>query len=106
MWTFGKWSQLLGEFECLQSKRSTFDEWLQSPSLAYSRPLRILAFGASAALASMVLIGFATSLFPWSALVTWIVPILLLQSIIGLLFRNRMNRTSAGSSRLPSKPAF
>jgi hypothetical protein len=84
---------LLGEFQFLQSKWVTFDEWLNSPSLSYSRPLRALAFISSTALAFMVLIGFATTLVPWSTLAMWIVPILALQSIIGLFFRVRVNRT-------------
>ncbi len=83
---------LLGEFEFLQSKRETFDEWLHSPAFSVSKPLRILSLITSTALASMVLIGFATSLVPWSALIVWIVPILALQSIIGLLFHDRVNR--------------
>ena len=83
---------LLGEFEFLQSKRETFDEWLHSPALSVSKPLRILALITSMSLASMVLIGFATSLVPWTTLIVWIVPILALQSIIGLLFHDRVIR--------------
>ena len=83
---------LLGEFEFLQSKRETFDEWLRLPALSLSTPMRLVALITSTALASMVLIGFATSLVPWSVLVMWIIPIVALQSIIGLLFHDRVNR--------------
>jgi MutS domain V len=83
---------LLGEFEFLQSKRETFEEWLRSPPLSVSKPLRILALINSTTLASMVLIGFATSLVQWSTLIMWMVPILAFQSIIGLLFHDRVIR--------------
>jgi hypothetical protein len=83
---------LLGEFEFLQSKRETFDEWLHSPALSVSKPVRVLILATSTALASMVLIGFATSLIPWSTLAIWIVPILAIHAIIGLLYRDSVNR--------------
>ena len=84
---------LLGDFEFFEYKRETFDEWLDSPALSLGRPLRVLALITSATLASMILIGFATNLVPWSSLDMWIFPILALQSIIGLFSRGRVNRT-------------
>lgn len=84
---------LLGEFEFVQSKRETFDEWLHSPGLPHSRAMRVMTLTTSTALASMVLIGFTTTLVPWSTLALWLVPMVAFQSIIGLLFRDRVNRT-------------
>jgi len=83
---------LLGEFEFLQSKWETFAEWLDSPALPRSKALQVVAFMTSALVASMVLIGFGTSLVPWSTLVMWIAPILAFHAIIGLSFRSRVNR--------------
>jgi len=83
---------LLGEFEFLQSKADTFEDWLRSPVLLSGRFLRVVALMSSAVLATAVLVGFGTSLIPWSTLVLWIVPIVAFHSIIGLFFRGRVNR--------------
>jgi MutS domain V len=83
---------VLGEFEFLESKRETFDEWLQAPILSPNGPLRVLTLITSTTLAAIVLIGFATSLAPWGSLALWIGPILALHAMIGLMFRDRINR--------------
>jgi len=45
--------------------------------------------------ASLILIGFATSLISLRTLAVWIAPVLVFQSIVGLAFRQRVNRMLA-----------
>lgn len=84
---------LLGEFDFSESKCETFAEWLDSPTLPLNRALRLVIFATSTLLASMVLVGFATNLVPWSTLATWIAAILAFHGIVGLMFRRQVNRT-------------
>jgi len=83
---------LLGKFEFLQAGWETFDEWLHSPALSVSTPLRVVALITSTALVCLVLTGFATSLVPWGTLAIWMVPILAFHAAIGIFFHGRVTR--------------
>lgn len=85
---------LLGEFEFFESKWGTFAEWLILPTVCFSRSLRIAAFITSALVAGTLVGGF-TGLVPWVRVATWIAPPLVFQSVVGLLFRKRVNRMLA-----------
>jgi ABC-type multidrug transport system fused ATPase/permease subunit len=82
---------LLGEFEFFESKSETFAEWLNLPTVSFSRPLRIAAFITSTLVAATV-VGGLTGLVPWISAAIWIAPLVALHSVVGLLFRNKVNR--------------
>jgi hypothetical protein len=82
---------LLGEFEFFESKWETFAEWLDLPMLSFSRSLRIAAFITSTLVAGTV-VGGLTGLVPWISVAIWISPLVAFHSVVGLLFRNRVNR--------------
>lgn len=80
----------LGNFDFLESKWSTFEGWLGSPTLSYPRYLRILAAITSALLASIGLAGLV-GLMSWLHVAIWIAPLLVFHSAVGLIFRSRIN---------------
>src|SRR5260221_2864887 len=84
----------LGESEFLESKWATFEDWLNSPALSFARPLPILAVFTSALLAGIVLAALL-GLIPWIKAATWIAPLVVFHSVIGLVFRSRVNTMHA-----------
>jgi len=80
----------LGDFDFLESKWSTFENWLASPTLSYPRYLRTLAGITSTLLAG---IGFAglVGLMSWISVAIWIAPLVAFHSAVGLIFRRRIN---------------
>jgi len=84
----------LGEFDFLESKWSTFEEWLNSPALWFARHLPILTAVTSALLAGIVLAGLI-GLIPWINVAIWISPLVAFHSVVGLIFRSRVNRMHA-----------
>jgi hypothetical protein len=82
---------LLGEFDSSESKWETFTEWLDSPPLPFRRSLRVVAAITSALVAGIVLAGMA-GLLPWIRVAIWISPLVLFHSVVGLIFRGRVNQ--------------
>ena len=85
----------LGEFESAESTWETFAGWLDSPAVSFPKHLGAIALVSSALLACIVITGLLTagpSLPHWIALAMWMSPLLLLHSIVGLVFRTRVNR--------------
>jgi hypothetical protein len=82
---------LLGKFEFLESRWETFAEWLDLPTVSFSSPLRIAAFVTSTLVAGTV-VGGLTGLVSWISVATWIAPLVAFHSVIGVLFRGRVNR--------------
>ncbi len=81
----------LGEFEFSESRWTTFEEWLTSPTLSFPRWLPILGAVTSGLLAGLILAGFSTGV-PWSSFAMWIGGLLAIHAGIGLFFRTRVNR--------------
>ena len=81
----------LGEFEFLESHQNTFDDWLASPKLSFSRLLPVPAAASSALVAGLVLAGF-TSAIPWPFVALCVTPLLAFHSVAGLIYRRRVNR--------------
>lgn len=82
---------LLGEFEFLESKWETFHEWLRSPALSFSRLVRIGAFLTSSLIAILFL-GGMSGLIAWKMAAMGILPLVAIHSVVGLIFRRRVNR--------------
>jgi hypothetical protein len=73
----------LGNFDYLESKCSTFEDWLGSPTLSYPRYLPTLAAITSALLAGIALTG-VTGLIPWIDVAIWISPLVVFHAVVGL----------------------
>lgn len=82
---------VLGEFEFSESKWATFTEWLNSPLVPFRQSLRLVAAMTSALLLGIVLAGVA-GLLPWFRVAIWISPLVLFHSVVGLIYRDRVNR--------------
>jgi MutS domain V len=83
----------LGEFEFLESKQATFDDWLNSPRLSFPRPLPWIAAVTSALTACIVIAGLL-GLVSWANVGVWILPIIAFHAAVGLLFRDSVNQMS------------
>jgi hypothetical protein len=81
----------LGEFEFLESKQATFDDWLSSPRLSFPRPLPWIAAATSALLACIVIAGLL-GLVSWTNVGVWITPLIAFHAAVGLLFRDQVNQ--------------
>jgi MutS domain V len=81
----------LGEFDYAESKWSTFEDWLNSPTLSFHRYLPIAAAITSGLLAGLVLAGYSVAI-PWARVAIAIGALMLLHAAVGLFFRNRVNR--------------
>ena len=84
---------VLGKFEFQESKWETFVEWLDSPPFHFSPALRIAALISSSLLAAIALGGLA-GLIPWHTAGAWMIPLVAFHSMVGLIFRDRVNRMS------------
>jgi hypothetical protein len=82
---------VLGAFEFSESKSETFETWLNWPSFRLSGTLRFTALVTSSVVAILLLAGISAAL-PWARIATWLAPLLLLHSAVGLIFRQRVNR--------------
>jgi hypothetical protein len=82
---------VLGVFDFSESKDETFAEWLDTPAVRFSRLLRGVALVTSSIVAILLLAGISAVL-PWSGIAPWIGPLLLFHSVVGLVFRRRINR--------------
>lgn len=82
---------LLGEFEFSESKWKTFTDWLNSPPLPFPPSFRLLAAMTSMLLLGVILVGMS-GLLPWIRVAIWISPLILFHSMVGLVFRDRVNR--------------
>jgi MutS domain V len=80
----------LGEFEFLESRDDTFEEWLNSPRLSVARFLPVIAAVTAALLAAIVLAGLL-GVIPWIKVAIWISPLLVFHAGVGLFFRSRVN---------------
>jgi hypothetical protein len=85
---------LLGEFDFLESKWGTFAEWLDLPTNSFSRSLQVAALITSTLVAGTFLGGWA-GIVPWISVVRWIAPLVAFHAVVGLLFRERINRMIA-----------
>jgi len=81
----------LGEFEFFESHQDTFEEWLNSPSLSFSRELPVMAAATSALLAGVVLAGLMV-IVSWTNVAIWICPLIVFHAGVGLFFRRQVNR--------------
>jgi MutS domain V len=81
----------LGEFEFLESRESTFGEWLDAPGLSFPSSLPVIAAVTSTLLAGIVIAGLL-ALVPWHNLAIWIFSLLAFHTCIGLIFRGGVNR--------------
>ncbi len=81
----------LGEFEFLESRHDTFDNWLNSPRLSFARPLPFIAAVTSAILAGIVVAGLL-GVIPWTNVAIWISPLIAFHAAVGLSFRRRVNQ--------------
>ncbi len=81
----------LGEFEFLESREATFDEWLNAPRLSFPSPLPVIAAVTSTLLAGIVIAGLL-ALAPWHSVAVWIFSLLAFHAAVGLIFRGRVNR--------------
>jgi hypothetical protein len=82
---------LLGEFEFSESNWETFAEWLNSPPVPFPRSIRVLAAVTSTLVLGVLLVALL-GLFPWIRAAIWISPLVFFHSVIGLVFRGRVNR--------------
>jgi MutS domain V len=85
---------VLGKFEFQESKWETFVEWLDSPAFHFSPMLRIAALISSSLLAAIAL-GALAGLIPWHTAANWTVPLVGFHSVVGLIFRERVNQMIA-----------
>ncbi len=85
---------VLGKFELSESKWEPIAEWLDLRAISISSRLRIVAFGSSILIVVALLAGMM-SLVPWIRAAIWIAPLVAFHSVIGLLFRNRINQMIA-----------
>ncbi len=81
----------LGEFDFLESRHDTFDNWLNSPRLSFPRGLPTIAAVTSALLAAIVVSGLL-GLVPWIVVAMWSAPLIAFHAAAGLVFRSRVNR--------------
>jgi hypothetical protein len=81
----------LGEFEFLESRHDTFDDWLNSPRLSFAPALPMIAAVTSALLAGIVVAGLL-GMIPWITVAIWISPVIAFHAAVGLYFRDRVNR--------------
>ena len=83
---------LLGDFEFFESRWNTFAEWLDAPTISFSRWLRIVIFITSVTIVGILFVGGPTGLMPWFAVAVWLTPLAVFHSVVGLIFRNRVKR--------------
>jgi hypothetical protein len=93
-WDLRERLALLGDAEFFESKWETFAEWLALPAVSFGGSIRLAAFITSVLLAGTV-VGGLTGLVPWSSVAVWIAPLVAFHSVVGLFFRNRINRMVA-----------
>ncbi len=79
----------LGEFHFSESKWETFIEWLNSPPVRFPKSVRVAAAFTSTVVAGIVLAGLI-GVLPWVRAATWILPLVLLQGVLGLIWRRRV----------------
>ena len=82
---------MLGEFEFLESRQATFEEWLNAPRLSFPRLLPAIAAVTSTLLAGIVIAALLASV-PWHSVAIWIFSLLAFHTAIGLIFRGGVNR--------------
>ena len=93
-WDLRERLALLGDAEFFESKWETFAEWLALPAVSFGGSIRIATFITSVLVAGTV-VGGLTGLVPWSSVAVWIAPLVAFHSVVGLFFRNRINRMVA-----------
>ncbi len=81
----------LGEFEFLETRHNTFEDWLNSPGLSFPGFLPAIAAITSALLAAMVVAGLL-GVLPWMEVARWAAPLIAFHIAVGLVFRGRVNR--------------
>ena len=80
----------LGEFDFLDSHQDTFDR-LNSPQLSFPRSLPVIAAITSLLLAGLIVTGLL-ALVPWSSAAIWIYILIAFHTVVGLIFRSRVNQ--------------
>jgi len=85
----------LGELESDESRWSTFEDWLNSRSFHFARPLPVVAGITTSALmvAVILVIGMGSSL--WGRIEPWLILLVVFHSVIGLVYREKVNRMQA-----------
>lgn len=79
----------LGESDSAESKWNTFEDWLSSPTLAFSRYIPLVAAITSGLLAGLILAGYSVAI-PWSRVAVAICTLMVFHAGIGLFFRDRV----------------
>ena len=79
----------LGELASSESKWNIFEDWLNSPTLSFSRYLPLVAAITSGLLAGLILAGFSAAI-PWARIALTIGTLTVFHSAVGLLFRKRV----------------
>jgi hypothetical protein len=81
----------LGEFDFLESNHASFEEWLSSPRLSIGPPIRVM-MAITSALTIISVVAGLLHVASWSHIAVWIFPLITFQAVVGLLFRDRVNR--------------
>jgi hypothetical protein len=81
----------LGEFDFMEARHDTFQQWLNSLSLSFAPALRPIAAVTSSLLAGLVLAG-VLGLLPWTGVAIWASPLIGFHAAVGACFRSRVNR--------------
>jgi len=81
----------LGKFDFVESKWTTFEDWLKSPTLSYPRYLPIIAAITSGLLAALLLLGYSARI-PWAPLAVLVGILVIIHAEVGWFFRDRVNR--------------
>jgi hypothetical protein len=81
----------LGKLEFVEFKWSTFENWLNSGAFAFAKPLPVVAGITSAVVAALLLASLLGPMY-WNRLWPWLIPFVALHSMIGLAFREKVNR--------------
>jgi len=84
---------LLGEYQFQQASWETITEWLKALPLSVDPSLRVVAFVTSTSLAVLALLGWDHAI-AWNAVTSWIGGLLLVNGVLGSLYRNRVLASS------------
>jgi len=83
----------LGELEAAESNLSTFEDWLSSEPFRFPRPLAVVTMVTSSALLAAAIVVLLTGQSFLNRLEPWVLPLVAFHTAIGLVYRERVNRT-------------
>ncbi len=82
----------IGEFSFQEVHWGTISEWLEQPAATAHAGIRFLALMSCLSLGTIVLLGFSTAI-AWAHVLPWIAVLLVMNSGLGLLYRDRVLRS-------------